>query len=157
MVQASISRMMYADDLILLSKSEEGLQSMLDKLYELCESSELSRNLKKTKCLTFQNKNKVRNTATFYVQNTALESVAEYTYLGITINCHGSFHTALVDLRNKANRAFFSLNSKFQFKKLPIRIRLNLLVPCYFQSFCIALKFGLLSITWTLTNGTHAK
>ena len=123
---SSISCMMYADDLILLSKSEEGLQSMLDKLQEFCESWELSINLKKTKCLTFQKKNKVRHTSTFYVQNTALENVAEYTYLGITINCNGSFRTALVDLRNKANRAFFSLNSKFQFKKLPIRICLKL-------------------------------
>ena len=123
---SSISCMMYADDLILLSRSEKGLQSMLDKLQEFCESWELSINLKKTKCLTFQKKNKVRHTATFYVQNTALESVAEYTYLGITINCNGSFRTALVDLRNKANRAFFALNSKFQFKKLPIRICLKL-------------------------------
>ena len=106
---SSISCMMYADDLILLSKSEEGLQSMLDKLQKFCESWELSINLKKTKCLTFQKKNKVRHTSTFYIQNTALENVAEYTYLGISINCNGSFRTALVDLRNKANRAFFPL------------------------------------------------
>ncbi len=99
---------------------------MLDKIQELCESWELYINLKKTKCLTFPKKNKIRHTATFYVQNTVLKSVAEYTYLGITINCNGSFRTALVDLRNKANRAFFSLNSKFQFKKLPIRICLKL-------------------------------
>ena len=123
---SSISCMMYADDLMLLSKSEEGLQSMLDKLQEFCESSELSINLKKTKRLIFQKNIKVRNTATVYVQNTALESVAEYTYLIITINCKGSLRTALVDLRNKANSAFFSLNSKFQFKKLPIRICLKL-------------------------------
>ena len=102
--------------------------SVLKNMYSqtLCSVKRAIYKLEKTKCLTFQKKNKVRHTSTFYVQNTALENVAEYTYLGITINCNGSFRTALVDLRNKANRAFFSLNSKFQFKKLPIRICLKL-------------------------------
>ena len=65
----------------------------------ICHMSwELSIKLEKTKCLNFQKKNKARHTATFYVQNTALENIAECTYLGITINCNGSFRTVLDDL-----------------------------------------------------------
>jgi hypothetical protein len=46
---------MYADDVILLSETSEGLQNCLDKLHKYCEIWGLQVNIKKTKSMIFNN------------------------------------------------------------------------------------------------------
>ena len=46
--------------------------------------------------------------------------------MGITINGPTSFQPALKELGNKANRALFSLNSKYKLSKLPLDIAIKL-------------------------------
>ena len=43
--------MLYADDLVIFSKSKNGLQDYLDSLSEYCKENDLSVNLNKTKVL----------------------------------------------------------------------------------------------------------
>lgn len=44
---------MFADDILHLSESAEGLQKSLDKLSEYCKKWQLSVNVKKTKAISF--------------------------------------------------------------------------------------------------------
>ena len=119
-LQDNVSCLLYADDLILLSKTANGLQTMLNELSNFCKSWRINVNTKKTKCITFQKKSRVNKKDSFFFDNKLLENVNEYKYLGITINSAGSFNPTFDILSNKANRAIYALNSKYATKRLPV-------------------------------------
>ena len=52
----SLNCLMFADDILLLAESAEGLQNCLNKLSEYCNKWQLSINIKKTKIIIFQQK-----------------------------------------------------------------------------------------------------
>ena len=58
--QRKLNCIMYADDLVLISESSNGLQNCLNKLYNYTTKWGLKVNLKKTKILTFQKSKKKR-------------------------------------------------------------------------------------------------
>ena len=55
--EVPINALMYADDLILLSDTPEGLQRQIDKLSKYCDDWRLNINLKKTKMMIFNRGN----------------------------------------------------------------------------------------------------
>ncbi len=120
-----ITCLFYADDLIILSSSHDGLQRCLNSLHEYCNRWKLEVNNVKSKCMTFyKNNSKYKNT--FHINKVPLENVTEYTYLGITINAACNFKETLNMLSAKANRALLALNNKCKIKYLPIKIALKL-------------------------------
>ena len=56
-----ITCLAYADDILILSKPAIGLQRSLDILDRFCNTWNMKVNIEKTKCITFQKKNKVNN------------------------------------------------------------------------------------------------
>ena len=56
-----LSSLLYADDLVLLSKSSEGLQNCINVVSSFCESWHLSVNHMKSKILIFTRKNSKKN------------------------------------------------------------------------------------------------
>ena len=50
---------MYADDLVLISESREGLQRQIDTLEKFCTKWKLKINVKKTKSMVFNRGNKI--------------------------------------------------------------------------------------------------
>ena len=122
----NINALMYADDLILLSDTKDGLQNQINKLNAFCVNSKLEANVKKTKIMIFNRGNKLIKSE-FYINNKLIENVKTFKYLGFTIsakNC--SFTPAIEDLSIKANRAIFSLNNKIKLSKLPTRLALKI-------------------------------
>ena len=83
--------LMYADDAMIVSKSLSGLQKCSDVLHDYCQDWKLNVNLKKTKAMVFSNKLRKHNKLSFTFNNKALETVSQFTYLGVTINSTGSF------------------------------------------------------------------
>ena len=61
-----IFALMFADDLIILSTSEKGLQDSLNILDSYCQKWDLEVNLKKTKCMIFKEGNRVDKTSFSY-------------------------------------------------------------------------------------------
>lgn len=57
----SLNCLMFADDILLLSESAEGLQNCLNKLNDYCNKWQLSINIKKTKIMIFQQKKILSN------------------------------------------------------------------------------------------------
>ena len=57
-----LNALMYADDLIFLSRSKEDLQKKIDILHEYCMKWKLNINTKKTKIMVFNRGNKLINT-----------------------------------------------------------------------------------------------
>ena len=121
-----ITCLAYADDILILSKSAIGLQRSLDILDRFCNTWNVKVNIEKTKCITFQKKNKVNKNDIFYIGGYFVSNICEFTYLGLTINAAGSFKSSIEYLTQKARRACFALNQKIKLGHIPVNIALKL-------------------------------
>ncbi len=104
-----VNILMYADDMLLLSKSEAGLIRALSVLKTYCKKWQLVVNVDKTKIVVFNKPSFKKKSLPYNEQD--IEVVKEYTYLGIKISNSGSFTKAIKALHNSALRAYFSIKS----------------------------------------------
>ena len=121
-----LNTLMYADDLILISRSKEDLQKKIDILHEYCLKWKLNINTKKTKIMVFNRGNKLIN-ADIKLNGVSLENVKSIKYLGFTIsakNC--SFLPTIENLSIRANRAIFALNNRIKLSKLPAKLAIKI-------------------------------
>ena len=61
-----ISCIMWADDILILSETQEGLQQKLDLLHEYSKANKLTVNTKKTKCMIFNKTGRLLKKENFY-------------------------------------------------------------------------------------------
>lgn len=117
--------LMFADDLVLLSPSREGLQQSLDVLHKFSQTWALTVNIEKTKILTFL---KISNSQKnkFILGNIENEHAKHYTYLGLNISSIGHFGMAVNGLKVKARKAFYTIKRKIPID-LPITTWLKIL------------------------------
>ena len=120
-----LMHLLWADDLILMSDSEEGLQKQLDNLFRYCSDWQLIVNTLKTKCMVFNQMNKVVD---FYFNNTQIEKVDKYKYVGVIFSSIGPvFNLNVESLIYSANRAIHKLRSYCRcFGQFPPVTALNL-------------------------------
>ena len=64
--ELSLFLIMYADDMVIFSESIEGLQAILDTLYNYTEKWKLSVNINKTKIVVFRNAGILRDDEKWY-------------------------------------------------------------------------------------------
>jgi hypothetical protein len=111
----AVQCLLFADDLVLLSETPEGLQRSLDKLNEYCKKWLLEINPDKTKIVIFNKAGRTIKDHKFNYNGYNIESVGSYTYLGIIFSPSGSLSNAITNLCNKATKAMFKLrNSLFK-------------------------------------------
>lgn len=103
--------LLYADDIVLLSKSPSGLQHMLDVLQAFCSEKLLSVNMSKTQVVIF---NDFRRSVpdVFKYGAHSLQLVDQYTYLGIVLHKSGSFKPAIHKLAAAGKRALFAMQQR---------------------------------------------
>ena len=122
-----LSCLLWADDLVLLSTSPEGLQNAINKTHDFYNNLGLEMNTKKTKVLVFNSRGLKLTKHNFFVNGSPLEIVDHYQYLGIELKPSGSFQFAVGELFNKANRAWFAIsNVLYQHKKMAVKKALQL-------------------------------
>ena len=121
---------MYADDLIIMSTAQEGLQKSLNALNDYCQKWKLNVNHKTTKCIIFSKASNGKN-INFTINSKIIDITKEFKYLGITINIENcNFTPTLSDLSSKANKAIYSLLSKLPIKLTLIKTMLKLFDCC---------------------------
>ena len=103
-----INSLSWADDLVLLSSSPEGLQRCLDKLYDYCYKWGLTVHPEKTKCMIVNDKQRTMSTQFFY-NTKLLESVASYTYLGFDMHKTNKMKYIVEDRIKKATRMIYPI------------------------------------------------
>lgn len=103
-----INSISWADDLVLMSQTENGLQRCLDKLYDYCYKWGLSVNTVKIKCMIINDKKGVINSNTYY-NNMELEMVDNYTYLGLKIHKSNKHKYMIEDRMEKAKRMLYPI------------------------------------------------
>jgi hypothetical protein len=82
-----VASLSFADDLVILSNTSEGLQNSLNKLEKYCYDWQLTVNTKKTKVMIFQNTQSP--SPNFYYKNVLLTETKEYNFLGNVIDFKG--------------------------------------------------------------------
>ena len=107
-----ISCLLYADDLVLLSNSEKGLQNCITKLSSFCKDWGMNVNLDKTKSLVFSSSRRLKDVHITF-QGKDIENVKSYTYLGVTYNHLGCFNEAKHNLYLKGLKGQFKLSKSF--------------------------------------------
>ena len=105
--QTYFNSLSWADDLVLISQSSEGLHSCLDKLNNYCDKWHLNVNVKKTKTMVMSKGNP--KATTFYFSKNTLENVKSYKYLGLIISSNGNRTIMVNDRVLKAKRAAFAI------------------------------------------------
>ena len=106
-----LSHLLFADDLVLISTSQQGLNNCLEKLSQYCTTWQIDLNLKKSKVIIFNPTGRILNGYNFNFQGKPLEIVKTYCYLGIDIACSGSFRIGRLNLMGKARKAMSPLLS----------------------------------------------
>ena len=122
----SLNCLLYADDLVLISKSKFGLENCLKILESFNQKWLLDLNYQKTKILVFQNSGRKPKNVTFYINKKEIQIVHEYTYLGITFSASGSFSVAQKTLSDKAMNALFKIRKHVNLSKLKLNNALKI-------------------------------
>ena len=112
-----VNSLIYADDLLIISTSQEGLQKSLDKLVEYCNSWKLEINTRKTKVIIFRPTKKIDNYS-FSIYGERVDIVNNITYLGISLSYTGNFTGAMKNVKLNGMRALFKLLSSLKSSKI---------------------------------------
>ena len=121
----SVSHFLYADDLVLVSKSEDGLQKSLDNLHIFANSKHLAVSVKKSKTVIFNKGGKLIDRR-FSINGQYLENVIDFCYLGFNVKASGIVSHAMNILYDKANKAMRPLVSCIFRFKIPIDVAFRL-------------------------------
>ena len=131
LMHSNLSCLMYADDLVILSKSHTGLQAALNKLEAYCDKWGLFVNLSKTKIIIFNKTGYPIRKFQFKYKNNLLDTVQSYCYLGITFSASGTFKIACKRLCDQASKALFKLRQLNLRNNIPTALKLfySMIVP----------------------------
>ena len=142
--EEDLSSLLWADDLVLLSSSAQGLQNAIDRTFSFYKDLGLDLNTKKTKVMIFNPRGIKLPGFNFFVSGSPLEIVDNYQYLGIKLKTSGSLQFAASELLAKANRAWFAIsNVLYQHKKMAVQKALQLFDSLIRPVFSYAAEFWL--------------
>ena len=120
-----LSCLLYADDLILLSSSVQGLQGCLSKLEKYCSLNCLTVNMQKTRIVVFSKGGKLSKEK-FFFNDEEVTQTNSYKYLGILFSSSGTFSHCQTDLYKRALKAQFKLTKTFSDFNTKIDLLLHL-------------------------------
>ena len=98
---------MYADDMVLLAESPEGLQQNINALLNYTMKWDLTVNTNKTKIVVFRNGGKIRKNEKWFYNGYELEVVNEFNYLGLLFFYNGKFSRAQKRAAEQGRKALF--------------------------------------------------
>ena len=90
-----LSCFLYADGIVLLSESAQGLQNLLNKVKIVCDKWNLQVNINKSKVMIFNKSGKHFKCHNFLYDGNTVSLVNEYKYLGIIFKPSVSFTDAI--------------------------------------------------------------
>ena len=105
-----LSCLMWADDIVLLCETEDGLRKSLDIVGKYCNENKLTVNTDKTQCMIFNKTGRLIRRK-FLLNGRQLELVRSYKYLGFIFTPSGEITTGLKDLKDRALKGFWKLKN----------------------------------------------
>jgi hypothetical protein len=120
-----IFMLLFADDTVLFSYSLSGLQALLNKLHNYCVKWNITVNTAKTVAMVCKSGNNQERFDVYY-DNTRLNVVNKFCYLGVMLTSNGKFYNVQKALSEQALRALFTLNSLFDVVPVALSEKLKL-------------------------------
>ena len=108
-----VSIMLFADDIALISDTEEKLQQMLDCLKDWCTKWRMSLNMSKTKVVHYRHSSMEHSKYEFKFRGETIEMNKKYKYLGLWLDEHLNMVETVKPLAASAGRSLGCLMSKF--------------------------------------------
>ena len=134
-----ISILMYADDIILLAETQEGLQCILNELHTWCKRWRMTVNTEKPQIIHFRPKRSLKTKTLFHYGSSLIDIVERYQYLGITVNEHLDKQVMGDKLADGATCALGKLLSKYYLNKgLGLKVYRKFYETCIipFMDYC---------------------
>ena len=120
-----INNFLYADDLVIVSESKQGLQRGIDKASEFAKAKQLTINVNKCKTMVFNPLGRyIRDL--FTLNGNTLEPVQSFCYLGFDIKCSGTVKYAMNILNDKGNKALRPLLCAISRFNIPVKTSIRL-------------------------------
>jgi hypothetical protein len=124
LMDVHVCLLLFADDLILTSESEVGLQQQLDTLQQFCNERGLIVNVEKTKVMVF---NYVDPCQEFVFKGDVIEKVQTFKYLGILLETAPNLDNAVEHLATTNRCSLFALNRRCaELPIMDVKLRCNL-------------------------------
>ena len=140
----NLSNLRYVDDTVLVSKTKEGLQTLVTAAKIESEKAGLGMNVKKTKTMVVSKQEGDSIKADIKIENETLEQVNTFKYLGQTITPDGKNESEIKIKIATAKNPFQKMHRILTSKKMAMNSKHRLLV-CYVYSIIL---YG--GETWTL-------
>jgi len=123
----SMYMILFADDIVLFTTNQLSLQAQLDAIYSYSVKWGLKINVNKTKICVFEKRKTVVNSEiNLSINGESIETVDDFTYLGINFTYTGNMKNAVKMLQDQALKAYCSLLSIFDRVQLDIKTKLSL-------------------------------
>ena len=106
----AIDCLLYADDLVLTSSSEEGLQRKFEKLASFCKLWRLSVNIDKTMVMRVSKSGRLSKSC-FTFNNIPLTNTKTYKYLGVVFDSAETFSLAKANMQDRGLKAMIKVKS----------------------------------------------
>ena len=97
----------------------------MNKFFDYCKKWKLKINVNKTKVMIF-GKGKISDKLKFFIDNSEIEIVKTYKYLGVLFSRSGSFLATRKYLREQGTKSMYSLIRKCRFNNLSIECQLDM-------------------------------
>ena len=131
-IMTNCNVLMYADDTVLYCSGKNYLeiqaqmQESLTKFYDWCIKNKISMNIKKTKCMLLTPSSRKFNhiIPDLKINNTKLDSVDQYKYLGITLDKKLNFKKYITQIKRNAIHKCFLLQRAKQYMNVKTAIKL---------------------------------
>ena len=108
----TVSILLYADDIVLISDSEKSLQDMLNTINSWCQKWQLSVYCSKTQVIHFRKLSDKETEFEFKLGEKCIEKVQKYRYLGVELNSTLNFTETVETLANASSRSMGGLIHK---------------------------------------------
>ena len=107
-----LNSLAYADDIIILANSAQGLQHLLDVAAKWCSEWQVIVNSSKTKVMHFRNKRRPRPNTSFSIDGNNLEIIGTYKYLGLVLSENLDMCVTVENMAKAGTRALGQLIGK---------------------------------------------
>ena len=109
----TVSILLYADNIVLISDSSDGLQNMLNTLHSWSKTWMLKVNNDESKIMHFRKCSQERTQLEFPYGDTTLDIVHMYRYLGLNLYEHMDFSESVKCLTTASSRALGAVTNKY--------------------------------------------
>lgn len=124
-IYVKLFAILYADDTVLMAESAKNLQLLLDKFHSYCDVWKMKVNVEKTKIVICSNGRQPKNLS-FTYDNSVIDIVQEFNYLGIYFSRNGTFKHYRKHLTEKTTKAMYEVIKKGRKHGLSINCQLDL-------------------------------